>query len=140
MLCYVMLNHHTVDILRIALEGSVNQAAYQLQQNLGGGLKLDPPGSNFYQRLGDRQDEVGGFNPRQFEHCRGQRGSWMTSKIFCIPLAKFDDLLVVHQNFSLFSYQLSNFTTIRPLNAPPCCIMPRQRHFLLPFWSFTYIF
>ena len=43
MLCYVMLNHHTVDILRIALEGSVNQAAYQLQQNLGGGLKLDPP-------------------------------------------------------------------------------------------------
>jgi len=29
----------------------VNQAAYQLQQNLGGGgLKLDPPGSNFDKR------------------------------------------------------------------------------------------
>ena len=39
-----------VDILRTALEGSVNQAAYKLQQNLDGGLKLDPPGSNFDQR------------------------------------------------------------------------------------------
>ena len=39
-------NHHDagLDILRTALEGSVNQGAYQLQQNLGGGLKLDPPG------------------------------------------------------------------------------------------------
>ena len=46
----VISNHHDagLDILRTALkEESVNQAAYQLQQNLGGGLKLNPPGSNF---------------------------------------------------------------------------------------------
>ena len=47
-------NHHDagLDILRTALEGSVNQAAYQLQQNLGGGVKTRPPGSNFDQRQG----------------------------------------------------------------------------------------
>src|SRR6218665_540801 len=38
-------NHHDagLDILRTALEGSVNQAAYQLQQNLGGGFETRPP-------------------------------------------------------------------------------------------------
>src|SRR6218665_3673706 len=74
---------------------------------------------------------------------RGQRGSWMPSKIFCIPLAKFltTFFLVVHLNFSPFSHQLSNLTRIRSLDAPP----PVLHHapvmtFLLLFWSFTYIF
>src|SRR6218665_991674 len=50
---------------------------------------------------------------------RGQRGSWMPSKIFCIPFAKFLTIfLVVHLNFSLFSHHLSNFTRIRSLDAP----------------------
>ena len=43
------------------------QAAYQVQQNLGGGVETRPPGVEFW-------PEVGGFNPqprRQFEHCTG---------------------------------------------------------------------
>jgi len=40
-----------------------------------GGLKLDPPGSNFDQRYGGWQDEEGVQppTPRQFEHCCSQR-------------------------------------------------------------------
>jgi len=41
-----------LDILRTTLEESVNQAAYQLQQNLGGGLKLDSPGVKFWSEVG----------------------------------------------------------------------------------------
>ena len=38
----------------------------------------------------------------------------------------YDDLvLVVHLNFLLFSHQLSNFTRIRSLDSPQCCIMSR---------------
>ena len=40
---------------------------------------------------------------------RGQRGSWMPSKIFSIHHAKFQ---------TTFFYQLSNFKTIRSLDAP----------------------
>src|SRR6218665_729505 len=41
---------------------------------------------------------------------RGQRGSWIPSKIFSIRPAKF---------LTPFFYQLSNFRTIRSLDAPP---------------------
>src|SRR6218665_3951705 len=40
---------------------------------------------------------------------RGQRGSWMASKIFSIRSAKF---------LTTFFYQLSNFRTIHSLDAP----------------------
>src|SRR6218665_3709089 len=40
---------------------------------------------------------------------RGQQGSWMPSKIFYIRPAKF---------LTTFFYQLSNFRTIRSLDAP----------------------
>src|SRR6218665_3740127 len=45
----------------------------------------------------------------------------MPSKIFCILSRKISDdlFLVVQINFSLFSHQLSNFTRIRSLDAPP---------------------
>src|SRR6218665_251075 len=44
----------------------------------------------------------------------------MPWKIFSIPLAKFlTTFIVVHLHFSLFSHQLSNFTRIRSLDAPP---------------------
>src|SRR6218665_2712592 len=53
---------------------------------------------------------------------RGQRGSWMPSKIVSIRLAKFLTIffyLYSHlSKFVTFSYQLSNFTKIRSLDAP----------------------
>ena len=44
----------------------MNQAAYmyQLQQNLGGGLKLDPPRGLILTRGRGRQDEVEGGQPQ----------------------------------------------------------------------------
>ena|SRR6218665_3910567 len=52
---------------------------------------------------------------------RDQRGSWIPSKIFCIRLLKFltTFLLVIYSKFLTFSHQLSNFTIIRFLAAPP---------------------
>src|SRR6218665_3531542 len=51
---------------------------------------------------------------------RGQRGSWMPSKIFSIPLAKFLTTFFSRSpTFFTFSHQLSNFTRIRSLDAPP---------------------
>src|SRR6218665_1126555 len=66
----VISNHHDacLDILRTALEGSANQAAYQLQQNLGGGVEIRPC---LTRGRGGRPGEVGGSNPqppRQIEH------------------------------------------------------------------------
>src|SRR6218665_1371906 len=47
----IIMMYAGLDILRTAaLVGSVNQAAYQLQQNLGGGVETNPPGSNFDQK------------------------------------------------------------------------------------------
>src|SRR6218665_3711536 len=58
-------NHHDagLDILRTALEESVNQAAYQLQQNLGGGVETRPPRGRILTRGRGRQGEVGGSTP-----------------------------------------------------------------------------
>src|SRR6218665_3116077 len=63
------------------------------------------------------------------------RGCWMpgAKEVLGCPQTYFVLLsqnflrffLVVHQNFSLFSHQLSNFTRIRSLDATQCCIMPR---------------
>jgi len=88
-------------------------------------------------------------------NARGQRGSWMPSKIFSIHLGKFLTTffysstkifpirLLISLNylskFFTFSHQLSNFTKIRSLDGPQCCIMPRQRHFSLLLLIFTYI-
>ena len=41
----------------------MNQAAYQLQQNLGGGVETRPPGVEILPEVGGRRDEVEGFNP-----------------------------------------------------------------------------
>jgi len=38
----------------------MNQAAYQLQQNLGRGVKTRPPGVEFWPEVGCRQGEIGG--------------------------------------------------------------------------------
>src|SRR6218665_2411291 len=72
---------------------------------------------------------------------RGQRGSWMPSKIFRIPLAKFLTTLFSRSpKFFTFSHQLSNFTRIRSLDAPPSAASCPGNIFSLLFWSFTYIF
>jgi len=69
----------------------------------------------------------------------------VSSKIFSIRLAKFlttffshclpkvfrfvqnfrGPFLIIYPNFSHFRSHLSNFTKIRSLDAPQCCIMPR---------------
>src|SRR6218665_912994 len=46
-----------------ALEGSANQEAYQLQQNLGGGLKLDPRGGILTRGRGVGKMRWGGQPP-----------------------------------------------------------------------------
>src|SRR6218665_348571 len=59
-------NHHDagLDILRTALEGSVNQAAYQLQQNLGGGgVETRSPGGRILTRRRGAARGGRGFNP-----------------------------------------------------------------------------
>ena len=53
-----------IDILWTALEGSVNQAAYQLQQNLGGGVETRPPRVEFWPEVGGRPGEVGDSTPQ----------------------------------------------------------------------------
>ena len=47
-----------------ALQGSVNQAAYKLLQNLGGGVETRPLGIEFWPEVGGRQGEVGGSTPK----------------------------------------------------------------------------
>ena len=87
---------------------------------------------------------------------RGQRGSWMPSKIFFIrlfiPQNFWRPFLVVHLNFSnsspkivlttffTFSHQLSNFTKIRSLDAPLVLHHALVTTFFSSFLSFTYIF
>ena len=85
---------------------------------------------------------------------RAKQGSWMPSRITSIRSAKFrllqflttyfqsftyifpvpkvshDFFLVIYQHFSPFSHQFVRFTKIRSLDAPQCCIIPWQQHFL----------
>src|SRR6218665_684031 len=88
----------------------------------------------------------GGVEPTTFhtegtDHYHSTNHQWRAEAVGCPGLTRFldalenilyssrkisdDPFLVVHLDFSLFSHQLSNFTRIRSLDDPQCCIMPR---------------
>src|SRR6218665_1608074 len=72
---------------------------------------------------------------------RGQRGSQMPSKIFCIPLVKFLTTFFSRSpKFFTFFASVVKFHENSLLRCPTTSSSPSDDIFKLLFWSFTYIF
>src|SRR6218665_227879 len=81
---------------------------------------------------------LGASGVQRLLDARGQRGSWMPSKIFCIPLAKFLTTFFSRSpKFFTFFASVVKFHENSPLGCPPVLHhAPGNDIFLLLFWSF----